>query len=159
MKGIMAEEAVELGAESIDMVMNIGALRSGRIDDVKEELRLVKAAIPQDVLSKCILEVEFLTDDEIKRAATMVAEAGFDYVKTASGQFAGMNMDQFLIMKNAVAGSKTKSKVAGVKFPRPQNAYAFIMAGADLIGTRAAPEILDHLDMMREIGLVPKYEG
>ncbi len=159
MKGLFAEEAVELGAESIDMVMNIGALRSGRIDDVKEELRLVRAAIPKGILTKCIIELEFLTDDEIKRAAVMISEAGFDYVKTASGQFAGMTMDQFLVMKNAVAGSGTKCKVAGVKFPRPQNAYAFIMAGADLIGTRAAPEILDHLDMMREIGIVPKYEG
>ena len=159
MKGLMAEEAVEMGAESIDMVMNIGALKSGKIDVVKEELRLVREAIPEGILSKCILEVEFLTDEEIARAATMVADAGFDYVKTASGQFAGMTMDQFLVMKKAVEGSKTKTKVAGVKFPRPQNAYAFIMAGADLIGTRAAPEIIDHLDMMREIGLVPKYEG
>lgn len=159
MKGLLAEEAVELGAESMDMVMNIGALKSGRIDDVKEELRVVKSVAGDDILTKCILEVEFLTDEEIDRAAKMVAEAGFNYVKTASGQFAGMTMDQYLIMKNAVKGTKTKTKVAGVKFPRPQNAYAFIMAGADLIGTRAAPDILDHLDMMREIGLVPKYEG
>lgn len=159
MKGLLAEEAVKLGAESMDMVMNIGALKSGRIDDVKEELRVVKSVAGDDILTKCILEVEFLTDEEIDRATKMVAEAGFNYVKTASGQFAGMTMDQYLIMKNAVKGTKTKTKVAGVKFPRPQNAYAFIMAGADLIGTRAAPDILDHLDMMREIGMVPKYEG
>ena len=62
-------------------------------------------------------------------------------------------------MKKAVEGSGTKSKVAGVKFPRPQNAYAFLMAGADLIGTRAAPEIINALDTMREIGLVPPYKG
>jgi deoxyribose-phosphate aldolase len=158
-KGKMAEEAVERGAEAMDMVMNIGALRSGRYDDVKEELRTVKSIAGDDIITKCILEVEFLTDDEIRRAASYVADAGFDYVKTASGQYAGMTMDQFLVMKKAVEGTKTKTKVAGVKFPRPQNAYAFIMAGADLIGTRAAPEILDHLDMMREIGLVPKYKG
>ena len=66
-------------------------------------------------------------------------------------------MDQFLIMQKAVAGTRTKSKVAGVKFPRPQNAYAFLLAGADLIGTRAAPEIIDHFDMMREIGMIPAY--
>ena len=53
--------------------------------------------------------------------------------------------------------SFVKLKVAGVKFPRPQNAYAFILAGADLIGTRAAPEIIDALDQMRAIGLVPPY--
>ncbi|PKQ21724.1 MAG: deoxyribose-phosphate aldolase, partial [Actinobacteria bacterium HGW-Actinobacteria-5] len=48
-----------------------------------------------------------------------------------------------------------KLKVAGVKFPRPQNAYAFLLAGADLIGTRAVPEIINALDTMRAIGLVP----
>ena len=76
-----------------------------------------------------------------------------------TGQFDGPSMEQFLIMKNAVEGSATKSKVAGVKFPRPQNAYAFLMAGADLIGTRAAPEIINALDTMRAIGMVPPYKG
>lgn len=64
-------------------------------------------------------------------------------------------MKQFLVMKDALKDSKIKLKVAGVKFPRPQNAYAFLMAGADLIGTRAAPEIIDALDQMRSIGIVP----
>ena len=61
-------------------------------------------------------------------------------------------------MRETLKGSGVKLKVAGVKFPRPQNAYAFILAGADLIGTRAAPEIIDALGQMREIGLVPPYE-
>ncbi len=47
-------------------------------------------------------------------------------------------------------------KVAGVKFPRPQNAYTFILAGAERIGTRAAPEIVDAFDSLRELGLIPK---
>lgn len=158
MKGKETEEAVQLGATSLDIVMNIGALRSGKYEDVKEELRVFKEAA-QGNLTKCILEVNFLTDDQIHAAAQMVAEAGIDYVKTSSGQFEGPTMDQFLIMKKAVEGSETKTKVAGVKFPRPQNAYAFLLAGADLIGTRAAPEIINSLDTMREIGLVPPYEG
>ena len=157
-KGKVTEEAVKLGADSLDIVMNIGALRSKRYDDVKEELRIFKEAA-QGNLTKCILEVNFLTDEEIKIGAEMVAEAGIDYVKTSSGQFDGPTMDQFLIMKNAVAGTPCKTKVAGVKFPRPQNAYAFILAGADLIGSRAVPEMIDHLDMMREIGMVPAYVG
>jgi len=47
--------------------------------------------------------------------------------------------------------------VAGVKFPRPQNAYCFILAGAELIGTRAAPAIIEALDQMRDLGIVPPY--
>lgn len=158
MKGKETEEAVKMGATALDIVMNIGALRSKNYEDVREGLRVFKEAA-QGQMTKCILEVNFLTDDEIKLAAEMVAEAGIDYVKTSSGQFDGPTMEQYLIMKKAVEGSNCKSKVAGVKFPRPQNAYAFLLAGADLIGTRAAPEIIDALDTMREIGMVPAYEG
>lgn len=68
-------------------------------------------------------------------------------------------MNQFLVMKKTLVGTKVRLKVAGVKFPRPQNAYAFIMAGAELIGTRSAPEIIEALDQMREIGIIPAYKG
>ena len=96
-----------------------------------------------------------MNDDQIAKASELVAEAGLDYVKTSSGQFEGPSLEQFLVMKEAVKGSSTKLKVAGVKFPRPQNAYAFILAGADLIGTRATPEIVGAFDQLRTIGLIP----
>ncbi len=56
-------------------------------------------------------------------------------------------------MRDALQGTNVKLKVAGVKFPRPQNAMVFLMAGADRIGTRAAPEIVDALDELQSIGL------
>ena len=62
-------------------------------------------------------------------------------------------------MVDTLKGTDAKVKVAGVKFPRPQNAYTFLMAGAELIGTRAAPEIIDALDTVRRIGLVPAFQG
>jgi deoxyribose-phosphate aldolase len=68
-------------------------------------------------------------------------------------------MDQFLLMKETLKDTGVKLKVSGVKFPRPQNAYAFILAGAELIGTRTADTIIEALDQMREIGLVPAYTG
>jgi len=147
------EEAVELGCSAIDLVMNIGALKSGLIDDVRRELADFKAAAG-DALTKVILETAFLTDPEIVTACQLIAEAELDYAKTASGQFEGPSLEQFLLMKQTLEGTPVKLKVAGVKFPRPQNAYAFMLAGADLIGTRAAPEIIDALDTMRAIGLV-----
>jgi len=149
---------VRMGATALDLVMNIGALRSKRYDDVKEELRVFKEAA-QGNITKVIIEVNFLTDEEIATACKLIAEAGIDYAKTSSGQFEGPSMEQFLVMKETLKGTSVKLKVAGVKFPRPQNAYAFIMAGADLIGTRAAPQIIDAFDQMREIGIVPKYNG
>jgi deoxyribose-phosphate aldolase len=48
--------------------------------------------------------------------------------------------------------------VAGVKFPRPQNAYVFLLAGADRIGTRDAPAIIESLDLLRQIGMLPPYQ-
>ena len=56
-------------------------------------------------------------------------------------------------MREAVKGRDVKLKVAGIKFPRPQNAMAFIMAGPERLGTRAAPEIVDALETLRGDGL------
>lgn len=146
-----------LGYTSLDTVIHAGAVQDGKWDLVKQELQDFKDAAGP-ALTKVILEVCFLTDDEIAKTSELVAEAGIDYVKT-SGQFEGPSMDQFLVMKDAVKGSSTKLKVAGVKFPRPQNAYAFLLAGTELIGTRATPEIIDGLGKMREIGIVPAFRG
>ena len=107
--------------------------------------------------TKVIIDVAFLKDEDIAAATKMIVDAGIDYAKTATGQFQGPTMEQFLIMKEVCKGTKTKTKVSGVKFPRAQNAYVFLLAGSDLIGTRAAPEIIDALDTMRAIGLVPPY--
>lgn len=151
------ERAVKAGAKAVDTTMNIGALRSGMYDVVLKETKdFVKAA--QGALTKVILDVAFLTDEEIAAGCKIIAEAGADYAKTATGQFEGPSMEQFLIMKKTLEGTNIRLKVAGVKFPRPQNAYCFLMAGAELIGTRAAPAMIDALDQMREIGIVPPYQ-
>lgn len=153
-KAFEAEDAVRRGATALDMVMNVGALKDGQYDIVLEELKaFVKAS--GTAVTKAILEVCFLTDDEIAAGSKLIAEAGVDFAKTSTGQFEGPSLEQFLVMKNTLAGTPVKLKVAGVKFPRPQNAYAFLLAGADRIGTRAAPEIVDALDRLRDLGIVP----
>ncbi len=157
-KAAETAEAVDRGARALDCVMNIGALKSGHTGDVVEECKaFVDAA--QGNLTKMILETAFLTDDEIRLGCQLVMDAGIDYVKSSSGQLEGPSMEHALLMVAACAGSSTKVKVAGVKFPRPQNAYAFLLAGVDLIGTRDAPAIIDALDQMRSIGLVPSHVG
>lgn len=156
-KAFETECAVKAGCKAIDTVINVGALKDKRYDVIKEELSDFKKAAG-DAITKVILEVCFLTDEEIKAACNLIAEVGINYAKTSSGQFDGPSMNQFLIMRDTLKGTNVKLKVAGVKFPRPQNAYAFLMAGADLIGTRSAPEIIDALDQMREIGIVPQYK-
>ena len=152
-KAFEVEDAVRRGCTAVDMVMNIGALKSGQHPAVAEELRLFKQAAG-DAVTKCILEVCYLTDEQIATASKLVAEAGIDYVKTSSGQFQGPTLEQFLVMRDAVRDAPVRLKVAGIKFPRPQNAMVFLRAGADRLGTRAAPEIVDALDTLRSIGLV-----
>ena len=157
-KAFETERAVEAGCTSVDLVTNVGALKDKRYQVIERDLREFKAAAGP-ALTKVILEVCFLTDSEIESACSLMAEAGVAYAKTSTGQFEGPTMEQFLLMRKSLAGSGVKLKVAGVKFPRPQNAYAFLMAGADLIGTRAAPAIIEALDQMRSIGLVPELKA
>lgn len=157
-KALEVERAVAAGCQSIDLVINAGALKSGHVSVVRQEIKdFVSAAA--GALTKVILEVCYLTDEEIVTVCHLIHEAGVDYAKTSTGQFEGPDMSQVLLMRDTLKGSGVRLKVAGVKFPRPQNAYAFILAGADLIGTRAAPEIIDALDQMRAVGLVPPYEA
>lgn len=155
-KAFETEYAVKAGCTAVDLVINVGALKDRKYDVIRQELKDFADAAGS-AITKVILEVCFLTDDEIKAGCEMIRDAGIHYAKTASGQFEGPSMEQFLVMRETLKGSKVKLKVAGVKFPRPQNAYAFILAGADLIGTRSAPQIIDALDQMREIGIVPKF--
>jgi deoxyribose-phosphate aldolase len=157
-KAFETEEAIRLGCTAVDICMNVGALKDKRYDVVREELTLfVKAA--GSAVTKCIIEACFLTNEEIATACQLIAECGVHYAKTSTGQFEGPTLDQFLVMRETLKGTSIKLKVAGVKFPRPQNAYVFLMAGADRIGTRDAPSMVEALDTMRSIGIVPPYRG
>jgi len=157
-KAFEAQDAVRRGATALDMVMNVGALKDGHYDVVLEELKdFVKAA--EASVTKAILEVGFLSDEEIATGCKLIAEAGVQFAKTSTGQFEGPSLEQVLVMKDTLTGTDVKLKVAGVKFPRPQNAYVFLMAGVDRIGTRDAPAIVDALDQLRELGIVPKPEA
>jgi deoxyribose-phosphate aldolase len=152
-KAFEVEDAVNRGCTTVDMVMNIGALKDKNYIVVQEELKLfVKAA--GNAVTKCILEVCYLTDEEIAIGSKLIAEAGIHFAKTSTGQFEGPSMEQFLVMKETLKGTSVRLKVSGVKFPRPQNALVFIMAGAERIGTRAAIEIVEGLDALKKIGLV-----
>ncbi len=156
-KAFETEQAVKAGCQSLDITINMSALRSKMYDKVLQELKDFKAAA-QGCLTKGIIEFCHATLEEIEIACKMIAEAGLDYAKTGTGQFDGLDMTQFMKMKETLKGTSVKLKVSGVKYPRPQNAYMFLLAGADLIGTRAAPDIIENLDLMREIGIVPPYK-
>jgi deoxyribose-phosphate aldolase len=157
-KAKAVEHALDLGVTTIDFSMNWRALMAGRVAQVKEELRLF-SEIAAAVERKTIIEVCFLDDERIKQASELVAEAGIHWVKTSTGQFQGPTMQQVKLILDTLAGTQTRCKVSGVKVPRPQNAYAFLMAGVEIIGSQGVVEIIEGLDMLRGVGVLPAYRG
>jgi deoxyribose-phosphate aldolase len=136
------QEAVAAGATEIDMVINIGEMRSGHADYVRNEIRaVVNAAHPQAIV-KVILENAYLTHDEKVLGCQLVEEAGADFVKTSTG-FAptGATVEDIALMR-ATVGPQVQVKAAhGVR--TLDQLLAMIDAGATRSGATATAAILD----------------
>ena len=131
-KAFEAKEAVDNGAEEVDMVMNIGALKSGDYDLVLEDMKAVREAAKEAVV-KVILETCLLTDEEKKKACALAKEAGLDFVKTSTGfSTAGATTADVKLMREVV-GDKMGVKASGGIRDR-ETAEAMIAAGASRIG-------------------------
>lgn len=111
MKIYQAEQYKKYGCKEVDMVMNIGKLKSGLYDDVMDDIMKVKQAVFPLPL-KVIIEVALLNDDEIKKAAELVLNSGADFVKTGTGWKGSTTMHHVNLIKSVV-GEKIKLKVAG----------------------------------------------
>lgn len=145
-----SEEHIELGCTVLDMVANAALLKDGKTDAYGQECReFVRLCHDAGVVAKVIIQVGHLTDEEIVTATRLVAEAGADYVKTATGTGPSGRPnfhDARLILDTLdEMNSSTQMKVSGVVDPKIFNAYAFIRMGAALIGTRSAPQIVEAL--------------
>jgi deoxyribose-phosphate aldolase len=140
MKCAETEAAVGDGAAEIDMVINVGALKDGRDEYVREEIRQVKAACGGALL-KVIIEACLLTDAEKKRACRLAMEAGADYVKTSTG-FAsgGATITDVMLMREEV-GDRLGVKASGGIRTRSA-AVAMLEAGATRLGTSQAVGII-----------------
>ena len=136
-----AREAVEAGAEEIDMVMNITRFKSGDVEEVTEEIKKISAALA-DTVVKVIIETSYLTDEEKALACGLVVKGGADFVKTSTG-FApeGASERDVGILKEA-AGGRIKVKASG-GINTLDSALQMIRAGADRIGTSSGIEILE----------------
>jgi deoxyribose-phosphate aldolase len=110
-KVFQATELKEIGCKEIDMVLNIGKLKSGLFDDVLNDIRQVKAAVSPLPL-KVIMEVALLTDEEISKASFIIKEAGADFIKTGTGWAGSTTMHHIDIIKQSV-GDTINLKVAG----------------------------------------------
>ena len=139
MKKAEAERAWSDGADEIDVVLNVGRLRSGETEAVRGELERVVAAVPVPV--KVIVEAPLLSEDELRTACGLAADADADYVKTATGFSEG---------GAAVADVEVMSEYLPVKASGGvgsfEDAVEMLEAGADRIGASSGVEIVEGFD-------------
>ena len=133
----------------IDMVTSVGRLRGKEYDYYKNDMaEVAKVAHDHGAECKAILEAYFLSDEELRIACELAAEAGMDWVKTSTGRHGGPSLEQVRLMRE-ITPSHMKVKVAGTgSFWTPLVALGCILAGAERIGTRNAPWIVDELSGM-----------
>jgi deoxyribose-phosphate aldolase len=138
-----AEEAIKLGAQEIDMVINIGALKSGQDDVVESDIRgVVEASHRGGAICKVIFETALLTTGEKVRAAIVSKKAGADFVKTSTGfSTAGATTEDVALMR-AVVGSEMGVKAAG-GVRSLDDLKKMVCAGATRIGASASVKIME----------------
>ncbi len=136
--------AVANGASEIDFVMNIGRLKDGDIEFVRNEIATVKKCAKTAVL-KVIIECCLLTDAEKKLACEACVAAGADFVKTSTGfSTGGATAEDVRLMRKAL-GNNAKIKAAG-GIRDAKTAIEMIEAGADRIGTSSGVNIVKELE-------------
>lgn len=140
-KAFETKDAIENGADEIDMVMNIGAAKSGDWDLVESDIKAVVEA-SGDKLVKVIIEACLLTDEEKVKACQAAVAAGADYVKTSTGfSTGGATIEDVRLMRQTVGPDIGVKAAGGAR--SLADAQAFIEAGATRIGTSAGVAIIE----------------
>lgn len=141
-KAFETEEACRDGAEEIDMVINIGALKDGNYELVKEDIKaVVDAAAKHGAIVKVIIETCLLTDEEKVKACQLSEDAGAAFVKTSTGFSTGGATEADVALMKATVGDRLQVKASG-SIRDYETAAKMIEAGADRIGASASVKIL-----------------
>ena len=143
---------IEIGADELDVVMNISAFKSGLYDYVESELReIVKAADGHFV--KVIIGTDYLTDDEIIKAAEIAVKAGAHVVKTNTGfGLRGASLNDIKLIKKVVNDKALIKAAGGIR--TAIDALKFIKSGAHIIGTSSGVKIVEEFnpDLLARLG-------
>jgi len=140
-KAFEARRCIEDGCTEIDMVINVGQMKSGNLKYVEEDIRTVKRAMRKNCLLKVIIETSLLTDEEKVLACQISKRAGADFVKTCTG-FAGggATPDDIALMRRTVGPEMGVKASGGVRnYPR---AVQLIAAGANRLGAVSSVAIV-----------------
>ena len=149
-----AKRLTEDGVQEMDIVMNIGRLKNEEYDYVLDELRQIIGGTPKHVLTKVIIEINVLDDNEMARACELVIESGADFLKTGTGWIAGnANIDRIRKIKQ-ICGSKIKVKAAGgIRTPREFLELHDMGVERMGINTKSAIEIVEYFRPVSAAGL------
>jgi len=140
-KSFEARHAIEDGANEIDMVMNIGALKSGDVKTVEEDVKWVLRACGQRTVLKVIIETALLTNEEIVLACQICKKAGAHFVKTSTGfSTAGATPEHVALMRKTVGEGTGVKAAGGVR--TFDDAVKMIEAGATRLGTSGGIKII-----------------
>ena len=143
MKALESRLAIEDGARELDMVLNIGALRSGNYDLVREDIAaVVNQGKPLGVVVKVIFEVCYLSPEQIVKACELAEAAGADFVKTSTGfGSGGATRESVQLMLETVRGRLSVKASGGIR--TWEEALYFLSAGCRRLGVGDAARILD----------------
>lgn len=141
-KAFEAEDAIKNGATEVDMVINVGALKSGDEETVLKDIEAVVAVAKGKALVKVILENCLLTDREIAVASKLSVQAGADFVKTSTGfSTGGATIKDVALMRKTVGPTIGVKASGGVR--TAEDAKAMIHAGASRVGASSSVAIVD----------------
>lgn len=141
-KAYETQKAVEDGADEIDMVINVSALKNKDYEFVKQDIEIVKAFC-EDKPLKVILETDLLTTDEIKKACEICIKAKADFVKTSTGfvkNGTGAKVEDVKLMYETVSPHGLKVKASG-GIRDKETALKMLEAGAERLGTSSGVKI------------------
>ena len=141
-KAAEAALSIEQGADEVDMVIDIGAVKAGRFADVQADIEAVRAAVPAPAVLKVIIESAALTDAEIVGACQASVAAGADFVKTSTGfhPAGGATVHAVRLMKQTVGDRAGVKASGGVR--TFDDALAMIEAGATRLGVSGSASLL-----------------
>lgn len=140
-KAFETKAAIEDGAEEVDMVINVGALKDGKYDYVRNDIKTLKDVCGKEVLLKVIIETCLLTDEEKVKACELAKKAGADYVKTSTGFSTGGAKAEDVALMRKTVGEELGVKASG-GIHTAEEAQAMIDAGASRLGTSATLAII-----------------
>ena len=138
-----AADAVENGADEVDMVINIGWVKDGKFDDVLNEIKAVKSACKGKIL-KVIIETCLLTDEEKIKMCRIATDSGADYIKTSTGFSKGGATKEDIVLFSKNIGNNVKMKAAG-GIRSFEDAEAFLELGCDRLGTSAIVKLAKNI--------------